>query len=156
MRIHFSPPGKTVAGILLIGSALLIAGWTMAHNPKSDLIVQPSVPPMPNATTVVTQVNPLVKKVQDALAKKAELKGEEIKVEAAEDGKIRLSGKTSKSSKKVLAEKVATRVAGKKNVVNLLFTICNGQNCDGYCCSCQTRSGPACCCQSTQCTGGSC
>lgn len=152
MRIHFSPLGKTIAGIFLIGSALLITGWTLAHSPKSEPAAQPFIPSTPVIATVVTQDHPLVKKVQAALAKKAELKGEDIKVEAADDGKVRLSGKTSHPSKRVMALKVAEKAAGKKKVINQLDTDCSGgQQCTGstpYCCPC-ARGGW--CCQAASC-----
>lgn len=145
MRIHFSPLGKTMSGFFLIGAALLITGWTIADNTQSVPAVSSSAPtPM----LAVTQNNPLVKKVQDALAKKAELKGEDIKVEAADGGKIQLSGKTSHHTKRTLALKVAENAAGKKNVVNQLFTQCNGQLCpSNQQCCCTSGKNPVCSCQ---------
>ena len=148
MRIHFSPLGKTIAGFFLIGSALLITSWTMAHSPKSEPAAQPSIRPMPVTATIVTQDNPLVKKVQAALAKKAALKGENIKVEPADDGKVRLSGKISDPSKYTLALKTAEKVAGKQYLLNLLEGSCT-QTCPQgqQCCPCSTKSGW--CCQSS-------
>lgn len=154
MRINLSPKGKTVAAISLIGLALLIAGWTMARNPKAEVTVPPSVQqPAAAVAVVVSQDNPLVKKVYAALAKKSQLKGENIKVEPADGGKVILSGKASNPTKQALALQVAEKTAGKTNVIHKLSTNCGSQSCDppNHCCNCDPQ-GQGCVCQQNPCT----
>lgn len=152
MRINLSPKGKTVAGISLIGLALLVTGWTMTHNPKAETTVPP--PDQRPVAVVASQDNPLVKKVYAALAKESELKGENIKVESADGGKIILSGKTSKPSKQALALQVAEKTAGKGKVIHQLPTDgCGNQTCEppNHCCDCDSQ-GNGCVCQPNPCT----